>query len=137
MMITLWLIKSVYFRLYTATPIYIQSSPPNTAPPLTASPQYHCYFQVTNIFFLGYYIHNQELFIHLPLPPFSNTAVFRQSRKRWYWGDRLHNSTKETDNYDFWGKNKTFTVLVEGFWVIKCHHVGNVRKRPISSGSGQ
>ena len=27
--------------------------------------------------------------------------------------------------------------LVEGFWVIKCHHVGNVRKRPISSGSGQ
>ena len=29
------------------------------------------------------------------------------------------------------------SIIVEGFWVIKCHHVGNVRKRPISSGSGQ
>ena len=28
-------------------------------------------------------------------------------------------------------------TIVEGFWVIKCHHVGDVRKRPISSGSGQ
>ena len=31
----------------------------------------------------------------------------------------------------------TILFIVEGFWVIKCHHVGDVRKRPISSGSGQ
>ena len=35
------------------------------------------------------------------------------------------------------GSSAAISLVVEGFWVIKCHHVGNVRKRPISSGSGQ
>ena len=56
---------------YTVNPTQYRPSvdrlPPNTVP---------------NMFFLGY--------IWPPLPPFSKTAVFCQSRERRYWGARLY-----------------------------------------------
>ena len=69
--------NKLYIEHYTKS-FNNYSRPPNTAPPLTASPNTAADLQVPNSFFLVMY---DSLYRRFPIPPF-----FRQSRERQYWG---------------------------------------------------
>ena len=74
-------------RYYSSKCYYIHYScpPPNTAPPLSTSPNTVADFQVPNLFFLGYVLIEEFLYRHFPID-----CCFSQDPRAAVLGGRLY-----------------------------------------------